>query len=316
MADELIKSKLGKDLPLYISNKIVEAHFALPLGEQRLLYAYISKLSEEHMEFPEVEISVKEFSELLEVELNYKVVKERCKKILERVVEIETDELWMGFQWFSTCQYWKNEGRLILKAHEQLKPYLLRLKKEFTRLVTSQVMQFKSVYSIRIYMLSKQYQNIGKRLIPLEELRKKLGIEPGQYLKYNDFKRYVLIHAQKEINAHSDIEIEFQEVKRARKVVEIVFLINKNNKTEVITQGIESFVSKSMAELATMLCFEIKKRWKIDFPVSILQFYKKSTIIELTCAILRGAYDEKVIPAPNAYFKAGLDNIESGKGNF
>jgi len=199
-----VKERLNGDLPLYIGNKIIEAHFSLPLGEQRLLYAYISKLSEDHTEFPELELSVKEFSEMLEVDLNYKAVRESCRALLKRTVEIETKDEWIGFQWFSLCRYKKKEGRLRLKINDELKPYLLRLKKEFTRLITKQVMQFRSVYSIRIYMLCKQYQSIGKRLISVEELRKKLGIEPGEYTRHNDFQRFVIVHAQKEINYLSD----------------------------------------------------------------------------------------------------------------
>lgn len=307
-----LRGKLNGDLPLYISNKIIEAHFSLPLGEQRLLYAYISKLSEDHTEFPELELSVKEFSEMLEVDLNYKAVRERCRALLKRTVEIETKDEWIGFQWFSLCRYKKKEGRLRLKIHDELKPYLLRLKREFTRLITRQVMQFRSVYSIRIYMLCKQYQSIGKRLITVEELRKKLGIEPGEYKKYNDFKKRVLLQAQKEINALSDIEIEFEEIKQARKVVEILFLIGENAKNEIRENGVHSLQLKSMAELAEMLVKEIRKRWNQEFKVSIIQQYSKSTIIELLCLIMSGNYDGKQINNVTIYFKAALEAIERG----
>lgn len=307
-----LRGKLNGDLPLYISNKIIEAHFSLPLGEQRLLYAYISKLSEDHTEFPELELSVKEFSEMLEVDLNYKAVRERCRALLKRTVEIETKDEWIGFQWFSLCRYKKKEGRLRLKIHDELKPYLLRLKREFTRLITRQVMQFRSVYSIRIYMLCKQYQSIGKRLITVEELRKKLGIEPGKYKKYNDFKKRVLLQAQKEINVLSDIEFEFEEIKQARKVVEILFLIGENAKNEIRENGVHSLQLKSMAELAEMLVKEIRKRWNQEFKVSIIQQYSKSTIIELLCLIMSGNYDGKQINNVTIYFKAALEAIERG----
>lgn len=305
-----VKERLNGDLPLYISNKIIEAHFFLPLGEQRLLYAYISKLSEDHTEFPELELSVKEFSEMLEVDLNYKAVWESCRALLKRTVEIETDEWKVGFQWFSLCQYKKKEGRLRLKIHDELKPYLLRLKKEFTRLITRQVMQFRSVYSIRIYMLCKQYQAMGKRLVNVEELKKKLGIEPGKYKQYADFKRRIIEQAQKEINSLSDIEIEFDEIKKARKVVELLFTISTNTRNEVREEGVHSMQLKSMAELAEMLIKEIRKRWNQELRISIISEYSKSAVIELLCAILSGGYDGKQIYNVNTYFKAALEAIE------
>lgn len=309
-----VKKQLNSNYPLYISNKIIEAHFALPISEQRLLYAYISKLTDEHEDFPELELSIKEFTEMIGLaDPNYNEVKLRLRSLMDRRIEIETEEEWVTFHWFSIARYKRKEGMLKLRIHDELKPYLLQLKKEFTRLITKQVMQFKSVYSIRIYMLCKQYQAIGKRSIELEELRKKLGIELGKYSRYNDFKRFVLQQAQKEINAVSDIQIEFEEIKKARKVVEILFFIEKNVKVETAIKGAESFTLKSMAELAGMLLTEIKKRWNVDFPVKYLQQYRKDTIVELLMTILRGVYDEQEISYPIAFFKKALDNIEKGK---
>lgn len=306
-----VRGQLNADLPLYISNKLIEAHFSLPLGEQRLLYTYISKLSEEHIEFPELEISVKEFAAMLEVDLNYKVVKAQCKKLLERVVEIETDEEWLGFQWFSVCRYRHKEGRLKLKIHDELKPYLLRLKKEFTRLITKQVMQFRSVYSIRIYMLCKQYQGIGKRLISIDELKQKLGIGQNEYSLYSNLKKRVLEQALKEINNASDIYIKYEEIKKVRKVTEILFIINDSLLNDIKNDGVvNTFKVKSHSELAFTLIKEIQKRWKQELKLSIVANYSKDVIIELLCAILCGGYDGRNINNVNMYFKAGLDAIE------
>lgn len=310
MADLEIQGQLSGDLPLYISNKLIEAHFALPLGEQRILYAYISKLSKEHIDFPELELSVKEFAQMLEVELNYKTVRNRCKSLLERVVEIETEDEWIGFQWFSLCRYKKKEGYIKLKIHDELKPHLLRLKREYTRLITKQVMQFRSVYSVRIYMLCKQYQTIGKRLVEVDELRRKLGIKAGEYTLYSNFKNRVLKQAEKEINEFSDIQIEFQEIKTARKVTEILFLINKNLKTELKEDGTHAMLLKSTVELAGTLQKEILKRWKVDLQEVILKYPDKEVYISLLCEILRGAYEDKKILSPRSYFDGALKNIQ------
>jgi len=308
---EELKKQLNSELPMYISNKLIEAHFTLTLGEQRLLYMYISKLSEENLDFPELRISVQDFTEMMGLmDPNYHAVKERCKKLLERIVEIETEKEWIGFQWFSVCRYEKGEGRLRLRIHDELRPYLLRLKKEYTRLITKQVMQFGSVYSIRIYMLCKQYQSIGKRLMKIEELKKKLGIDQGKYKQYGHFKKRVLQHAQEEINQKSDIEIGFEEIKKGRKVIEIMFQVEKNIKSEVRNEGIQKWELKSTAELAGILQKEIKKRWKEDIKDIILKYPEKDVYIEIICEILRGAYDERNIKAPRAYFEATIQNIK------
>jgi hypothetical protein len=307
-----IKEQLNGDLPLYISNKIIESHFSLPLGEQRLLYAYISKLSDEHIEFPELTLSVKELADMLNLaDPNYKIIKHHVDNLMDRKLAIENDEELIIFHWFSIARYRKKEGILKLKIHDELKPYLLRLKKEFTRLISRQVMQFKSVYSIRIYMLCKQYQSIGKRLVEVDELRKKLGIEVGQYKLYGHFKSRVLEQAQKEINNLSDIEIQFEEIKQARKVTEILFLINKNVKNELKEDGgAHAMFLKSTGELAGMLQKEILKRWKVDLQDVIFKYPDKEVYVALLWEILRGSYDEKKILHPRNYFDGALRNLQ------
>lgn len=314
MADLIsIKEKLSGDLPLYISNKLIEAHFSLPLAEQRIIYAYISKLSEEHLDFPELEISAKEFADMLNlVDPNYKEVKYHVGKLMDRRLEIETEEEYTTFHWFSIARYRKKEGRLRLRIHDELKPYLLQLKREFTRLLTKQVMQFRSVYSIRIYMLCKQYQHIGKRKIPLDELKKKLGIEPGEYTLYSNFKKRVIEQAQKEINELSDIEIEFEEIKTVRKVTEIILIMSTNTKNQISRDGVHSMQLKSMAELAGILIKEIKKRTGQEMHLETIQRYSKEAIIELICDLMRGAYDNKApnINNVNLWFIPALDDYE------
>jgi plasmid replication initiation protein len=88
-------------------------------------------------------------------------------------------------------------------------------------------MRLRSVYSIRIYELLKQYQRIGKITITIDGLRSMLGIEPKEYHLYGDFKRFVILVAHKEINEKTDISFEFREKKLGRKVNEIEFIINR-----------------------------------------------------------------------------------------
>jgi plasmid replication initiation protein len=73
----------------------------------------------------------------------------------------------------------------------------------------------------------KQYQAIGRRTIKIEALRGMLGIEPQEYDRYNDFKRYVLQAAHREINEKTDISFDYREIKLCRKVNELEFVIAK-----------------------------------------------------------------------------------------
>jgi plasmid replication initiation protein len=104
----------------------------------------------------------------------------------------------------------------------------LKLKDKFTIIRLSDLMCFKSIYAIRIYELLKQYESIGHRKIDLDQLRISCGIPENRLNLMANFRMKVLDIAKREINEKSDILIEWDFVKRARKCVGIEFHIKRN----------------------------------------------------------------------------------------
>ena len=78
-------------------------------------------------------------------------------------------------------------------------PFLLNLKKTFTVISITDLMQFKSIHAIRIYELLKQYHDIGERTLTIEEIKECCGVT-GKLTKYSDFEKKILLIAQREIN--------------------------------------------------------------------------------------------------------------------
>ena len=70
-----------------------------------------------------------------------------------------------------------------------------------------------------------RWRNAGNKTpqISLDELRNKLGIEEDQYKQMNNFKRLVLDNAIEQINEHSDIKAEYEQIKEGRTIVGFVF---------------------------------------------------------------------------------------------
>lgn len=61
-----------------------------------------------------------------------------------------------------------------------------------------------------------------------------MGINPEQYPKYANFKQRVILQAQRELKAESDIYFEFTEIKKGRAIIKIEFHIYRNqNKNPV-----------------------------------------------------------------------------------
>ncbi|MFZ4773736.1 MAG: replication initiation protein [Terrimicrobiaceae bacterium] len=133
----------------------------------------------------------------------------------------------LNVSWLSSSEYVEGSGVVSLCFDPKLKPFLLQLKNRFTNYRIKNIVQLKSQFSIRIYELLKQYKKIGQRLFLVSDLRSILGIEDGQYKLYADFKRKVILIAQKELAKKTDISFRFEEIKIGHGVGQIRFYVNK-----------------------------------------------------------------------------------------
>lgn len=94
-------------------------------------------------------------------------------------------------------------------------------------------MHFKSIYAIRLYELLKKEANIVQRYQKTSEfhkefklsfLREAFGIEDTQYSKINDFKRFTIEPAKREINEKTELQIsEVMYGKTGRAISRITF---------------------------------------------------------------------------------------------
>ena len=140
----------------------------------------------------------------------------------------------MQIGWVSSAKYVDGSGVVNLSFDPLLKPYLLKLKGNFTSSKLEMLLSFKSQYTIRIYTLLKQYEKLKDREFELHKLREVLGLRKDQYQLYADFKRFILIAVQNELIKKADIYFEFVEVKQGRRVCAIRFNILANGLTKFV----------------------------------------------------------------------------------
>lgn len=317
---EDLKGKMNKELPLYIENSLIEAHYSMPVAEQRIILAYVSQISNNDDELPELEIAVKDFCKMLSLsDPNYSFIKDKINSLASKSLKIKEVNGYIVYPWFQMIKYEEKQGKVSMLLNSKLSPYFIQLKETFTRLVTEQMMQFDSQYAIRVYMFCKQYchmqknaEGLTERTFQIDELRKMLGISPKEYKRYFNFKSRILDQAVKEINNKSDIYVNYEEIKQARKVVSVKFIFNKENKLTYISDWLEKISTKKMCDLIKEVNRLLKAKFKFEYPIIELQNYKKETLIELISALSRNAYDANKIKSPTAYFNKALENIENG----
>lgn len=212
------------------ANQLIEAAYKLSLQEARIILVLVSQINKEDTEFKDYYIDVKDFINILGLKGKsaYKEVEKITKKLNERVLEIEDikENTLLQISWVSSAKYFRNEGYVRLRFDPDLMPYLLAVKSRFTQYTLLNVVKLRSVYSIRIYELLKQYEKIGERVFLLSELKSILGLGETEYQLFGHFNSKVLEQATKEINLKTDIKLEYEAIKKGRKVHKIKFLIN------------------------------------------------------------------------------------------
>ncbi len=219
-------------------NKLIEANYKLTLQEQKLILVLSAAIEKEDRDFKKCIFSVTELAErlVLDKRAYYTELKEITEKLISKVIKIKEPNGLLQMSWLSSAQYYDNTGKVELSFDEKLKPYLLQLSSHFTKLELKKLVSLNSIYAVRIYELLKQYEKLEERTFEIEELRKTLGIEKTKHKKYNDFKREVLIRAEREINEKTDLNVSFEEIKTSRRITSIKFKIERQAAEEPIQE--------------------------------------------------------------------------------
>jgi plasmid replication initiation protein len=231
------------------SNKLVEARYKFDIWEMRVFVKMLTLIRPDDHDFAQYRISSTEIIHDFGLYDNgsiYKSIKEGAEKLLTKQVEIERidDEgrkKRIKANLISSTESFVDETEgtdIILKFDPELRRHLLDLKEKYLTYDVRNILKLTSVYSIRIYELLKQYEGMidesklgfAKRKFSIDELKKVLGIEDGEYQLYGHFKNKIILKAQKDLESETDIKFEIEEEKSSRKIVSIIFLIYRNTK--------------------------------------------------------------------------------------
>jgi plasmid replication initiation protein len=190
---------------------------------------------------------------------------------------------WLRINWLSSCEYKKGEGIVQLEISAKLHPFLLDLKSHYTSYRLANILPLRSGYSIRVYELLKQYETIGERYLGVSEMRQMMEIKENEYKNYNDFKKKVILKAQKELQEKTDICFDFKEKKRVRTIIGIYFFIYPNEKDkpiEMVEADGEAVPEKEANEAVDVDLYErlLKLRFSKEAAKIILSKYDKERL--------------------------------------
>lgn len=143
-----------------------------------------------------------------------------------------------------TVKWNSYNDEVLIRFNQDIMPYLIDLKNNFTQHALSDMAELNSKYSIILYrwlsMNYNQYEHYsvkgGRRAdqvesyrnpsIPVKELRL-MTDTVNEYKIMNDFTRWILEKPLEEINAHTSFNVSYEKVKKGRSIDSIVFHITK-----------------------------------------------------------------------------------------
>lgn len=208
---------------------IAKARHDLSARELKIMDFVISKIQPSDTEITTVNTSMYELTNVLEIKRNGKNYSDMAKVIGElrkKEVLIYDDDKKTVTQtgWVESAKYEQN-GQVAIRLNNDLTPYLIGLKKDYTQYLLLDTVQLKSKYSILLYKLMREAdRNRGTKITILqgtpEEFKEWLGA-PKSY-NYATLKRDVLKKAVDEINLKiDDMDLEILQARRGRKVAHV-----------------------------------------------------------------------------------------------
>lgn len=225
---------MAKQLIVKKDNALVNACYVMTLAEQRLLLLASAKAGGEKIALQGLQLQASEYAESFKVSSGaaYKALKEAAEGLFERRVTFhEGPQKKTVTRWVSHVVY--QDGCIEIAFAPKVQPLLCELKSRFTLYALEQVASLTSIHAVRLYELLIAWRTTGKTpVFELADFRQKLGIEPQEYPRMTDFKRWVLDPALKQINAHTDINASYEQHKKGRSITGFSFTFTAKNERD------------------------------------------------------------------------------------
>lgn len=229
---------------------IQHARFTLSVQEQKCILYAISRIKPEDTAFNEYTFDIKDFYDLCGIENDsYTRLKQTLKGLTDKSwwVVIDDKGTESVIRWFTTVRTNQRSGKVTLKFHEDMMPYLLQLATQareqgafYTQYGLKYILPMKGQYSPRLYELLKSYQKNNREwFFDVEDLKKLLDCQ--NYKNFNDFKKRALDPAVEEINSYTDLNIAYDTEKEGRRIARITFFMAGKSPQDLTATNIELY---------------------------------------------------------------------------
>jgi plasmid replication initiation protein len=238
------------------SNDFIQAKYkdAISFWEMMIFGKMCTMIDMKDTDFHEYKIYVKDLINFAGLEKNgrlYDTIIEAATKLRRREISVplkdEFGKDWILDTYLVTgvekmVNYEGSENVYVaLTIHPKLKPFLLQLKRDFTKFDINNYKFLHSGTITRLYQLLKSYHDRGRKnpKFELTELKDMLGVG-NKYDLYANFRIKVLDESAKRFEG-TDLRFTYTELKQGKRVVGIQFNISseRNKQTINITPALK-----------------------------------------------------------------------------
>lgn len=228
----------ARSMSIYKRDDMIQkGRFKLSKQEQRAVLYAISKIKPTDTHLTEYVFDIRELYRIIGWE------KESYTEFKAMLLALKSKSWWAeiddkgtesAVSWFSTVRVNKRTGKVTLKFHEDMLPFLIQLTEQgefYTFYNLKCVLPMSSKHSPRLYEILKSYQKNNREWFFETDKLKRL-MDSLSYKNFNDFKRFVLDPAVEEINKYTDLRIKYILQREGRRVARVHFLMDEKTISE------------------------------------------------------------------------------------
>jgi len=234
--------------PLVVKdNALIDASYNLDLVEQRLILLAIVEARESGKGInanDPLTVHAESYINQFGVHRNtaYQALKDACKDLFARQfsyqeISAKGNTINKMSRWVSEVGYIDNEAMVQLIFAPAIVPMITRLEEQFTKYELEQISNLNSAYAVRLYEILIAWRSTGKTpIIEIGQFRKKIGVLDTEYLRSDNFKKWIIELPIKQINEHTDITVSYEQHKKGRSIYGFSFTF-KQKKVEKLSMN-------------------------------------------------------------------------------
>ena len=213
-------------------NKLIETSYKLNSREQFFVLYLISKISQHDKDFREYKMHYSEIEKIINFDGKRRIANKAevftlMDKLNSEPIIYERGSIVGKSVWLQHMEHDTETDIFTFSLSAKLREYLMQLKEHFTKYNISNIVYLNS-NALRLYEVLKRYQFKGEFEITIEKVKFYLGLE-SRYPKFYEFKRWVLIPSQKEIEKYTDVRFDFLPArKEGKRILSLRFIIHEN----------------------------------------------------------------------------------------